>query len=138
MSFEIYVQSFQSGEPGSVSRQCIRDAFGSHLTEQERDYWELRSDEFNVCHLCLDASDSDASAIHGFTVWRPCGDARLWDALASILTIGNLVLYFPGGRAPLVARSEVIQHMPPEMTESLGQPEVIETGRQILLAIEAA
>ncbi len=138
MSFDVYLQSFHRGEFAGIPRQRIRDAFGEHLTETELDYWQLRYDDANSCDLNLTTHDTDVSMVRGFTVHRPCADQRLWDALASILTLGDIVLYFPSGRAPLVARSTVTQHLPPDMVESLGQPVVVTSGREIQHEIEAA
>src|SRR6476469_9528051 len=112
MSFDVYLQSFHRGEFAGIPRQRLRDVFGAHLTETEPDYWQVRYDDANSCDLDLTAHDTDASMVRGFTVHRPCADRRLWDALASILALGDLVLYFPGGRAPLVAHSTVTQHLP--------------------------
>ena len=130
MSFDIYIQGFHRGEFASVPRQRVRDAFGEYVTEVEPNYWQLRYNDTNTCKIDL-MPHSDPSMIHGFTVERPCGDQRLWDALAFILTLGDLVLYFPGGRAPLVGRSSVTEHLPPDMVEALGQPVVVTSGRGI-------
>jgi len=66
------------------------------------------------------------------------GMQRLWDALASVLALGDVVLYFPGGRPRLVARGSVTQHLPPSMVEALGQPVVVTTGREIQHEIDVA
>ena len=138
MSFDVFVQTFRNGEFHGISRQRVRDAFGLYLTEPEPNFWQLRYDDANSCDLYLNAHDSDASLVHGFTVNRPCGDHRLWDSLAFILTLSEVVIYFPGGRAPLVAHSGVAQHLPPNMVEALGQPIVVASGREILHEIQTA
>ncbi len=131
MSFDIYVQSFRKGEFAGIPRQRVRSAFGAHLIETQTDFWHLRYDDANSCDLFLTAHGTDPSALRGFTVHRPCGDLRLWDALASILSIENTVLYFPGGRAPLVAYDTVTQHLPADMVTALGRPVVVTTGREM-------
>jgi hypothetical protein len=138
MSFEVYVQSFRNGEPSGVPRGKIRSAFGGYLTETEPNFWHLRYDDANSCDLNLTVDDADPGVIQGFAVHRPCGDARLWDALAAILSLGDLVLYFPGGGAPLVARTSVAQHLPMDMVEALGQPVVVTRGEQIQNEIQRA
>ena len=138
MSFDVYLQSFHRGEFAGVPRQRLRDTFGTHLTETEPDHWQLRYDEANSCNIDLTPHDTDASMVLGIIVQRPCADQRLWDALASVLTLGNVVLYFPGGRAPLVAQSSVREHLPPDMVEALGQPVVVTNGREIQHEIETA
>jgi len=76
--------------------------------------------------------------MHSHLVHRPCGDHRLWDSLASILALGDVVLFFPGAQALLVAHSGVAQHLPPDMFEAFGQPVVVTSGNEILHAIQAA
>jgi len=127
----VYVQSFRNGEPSGVPRGQIRSAFGEYLTEREPNFWHVRYDDTNSCELNLTPDDAHADLICGFAVHRPCADARLWHALAVILSLGDLVLYFPGGGAPLVARSSVAQHLPLDMVEALGQPVVVTRGEQI-------
>jgi hypothetical protein len=138
VSFDVYVQSFQHGEFAGITRQRIRTAFGLHLTEAEPDFWQLRYDEANSCDLHLTADDVDPTMVRGFTIHRPCADLRLWDALASVLSSGDVVLYFPGARAPLVARASVGQHLPPDMIEALGHPVVVTSGSEIQHEIDAA
>jgi len=138
MSFDVYLQSFHNGELAGIPRQCVRDAFGPHVTETGPDDWQLRYDDANSSALDLMGHDTDATMILGFTVYRPCSDQRLWDALASILASGDVVLFFPGGRAPLVARSSVVHHLPASMIEALGQPVVVTSGREIRREIHAA
>ena len=138
MSFDVYVQSFQNGELEGIPRERVRVAFGAYLTETEPDFWQLRYDEANSCDVSLTVHATEPSVVRGFTVHGPCADQRLWDALASILTLGDIVLYFPGGRAPLVARSSVTEQLPPDMVEALGQPVVVTSGREIQHEIHAA
>ena len=138
MSFDVYVQSFKNGESAGIPRQRLREAFGPHLTETEADFWEIRYDDASACDLDLTPHATEPSSVRGFTVLRPCADQRLWDGLASVLASGNVVLYFPGGRAPLVAHDGVTQHLPPSMVEALGQPVVVTTGREIQHEIQPA
>jgi hypothetical protein len=130
MSFEVFVQCFQNGEFAGLHRQCVRDIFGTCLIETEPNFWHLRYDDTNSCNLYLTSHDSDPRMVSGITVNRPCGDERLWDALASILALGNVELYFPGGPL-LVYRISVKQHLPQEMTDALGQPKVVANGSDI-------
>lgn len=138
MSFDLFVQCFRDGKLDGIPRQCVRDAFGPHLNELEPNFWQLDYDDLNSCNIYLTAHNSDSGLIDGFTVNRPCYDQRLWDALASILTLGDVVLYFPGCRAPLVAQAIVAQHLPPDLIEALGQPLVVTSGNEIIREIETA
>ncbi|SPE60703.1 hypothetical protein SBV1_470007 [Verrucomicrobia bacterium] len=86
----------------------------------------------------LKVDDADKSLLRGFTVLRPCADARFWDAMASILRLGNVVLYFPARCPPLIADDKVAQHLPPSMIEAIGPPKRVSTGREILNALHGA
>jgi hypothetical protein len=130
MSFDIYVQSYQNGASCGIPRQRVREVFGPHLSEVQPNHWKLRYDHANSCDIDLKSDEADGTKVSDFSVHRPCGDERLWDALASVLTIGNLVLYFPGGR-PFVGRSSVIEHLPSDLIEALGQPLVVTSGGEI-------
>jgi hypothetical protein len=138
MSFEVFVHCFEKGESASLPCTLIRRAFGPQLIELEPTFWQLRFDEANWCDLYLTVDEDDSSRIFGFMVSRPCSDERLWDALASILAVENAVLFFPGSRAPIVGRSDIAQHLPPGMVESLGVPVVVTSGAEILNEIHAA
>jgi len=138
MSFEAFVHCFKDGKVASVSRQRVREAFGSSLTEGGVYDWQLDYCEADSCNVILGVDDADKSLLHSFTVLRPCGDVRFWDAMATILKLGNLVLFFPASCPPLIAEASVARHLPPDMIESLGQPKCVNTGREILDALHAA
>ena len=138
MSFEVYVQCFKNGEPAGGPRDLVRAVFGEFLTETETSYWTLRYDATNSCDIAVDALHDDESLVHHLCVHRPCGDMRLWDALAAILKLGTVVLYFPGDGPPLVAASSVAEHLPADLLEPLGTPACAATGDEILRHIDAA
>jgi len=136
MSFEAFVCYFQDGEPATVSRQQVREAFGDFLAEAGGFDWHLHYDETNSCDVILTKSPEDSSVVRGFTVMRPCGDIRLWEAVASALRLGNGALFFSSGAPLLIADTRVVQHLPEGMTEgSLGQPRCVTTGSEIMQAM---
>jgi hypothetical protein len=113
-------------------------AFGPFLLETAPDYWQLRYDDANTCDMDLTPHGIGQSMVQGLTVHRPCADLRLWDALASILTLGNTVLFFPGDRPPLAARRSVTEHLPSDMVEALDQPVVVTSGSETLHELHRA
>ena len=135
MSFEIHVQSYRSGDLVGISRQLVIDAIGQHLNQIERNRWLLEYNAANTCEIDLDADDQDCGHVLGFTVQRPCGDQSHWDSLAAILHLGNIVLYFPGCRAPLVTHATATANLPTDLFSSLGPPEWVVSGRDIQQAI---
>jgi hypothetical protein len=136
MSFDVYLQCFDMGEPAGISRDSVRDAFGTAVTESEPDRWRVSFDAQNSCDV-YSSFDASAEMLQGLSVNRPCGDLRLWDALASVLTLGNVVRYFPGCKAPLVANLDVSRHLSRDMIATLGEPIIAGSGADILREIHA-
>jgi hypothetical protein len=53
VSFEVFVQCFEGGEPAGVSRIAIRSLFPVVEAESEPDYWSVRYDDFNSCKVSV-------------------------------------------------------------------------------------
>jgi hypothetical protein len=64
-------------------------------------------------------------------VERPCGDARLWDALISVVKMGSVAMFWPGG-PPVVADEGVASNLPKEMTNVLGAARPVHFAEDIL------
>src|SRR5258708_39961081 len=102
MSLDVYMQVFDKCESAGIPHNSVRDAFGAaFVTDSEPDRWKVLYDAQNSCDVYL-SSDASTGMVQGLSINRPRADLRLWDALASILALGNAVLYFPDCRAPLV------------------------------------
>ena len=134
MSFDLFVGCFQNGEPASFRSQLVVDAFASYITSRDDrcltvTYGQEPEDSSYVY------VESEAPLIESFSVNRPKADIRLYDTLVSILRSGNLALYMPGECPPLVASTEVIQHLPASMVEALGSPRVVAAGAELLECI---
>ena len=138
MSFDLYIQSFENGEPAGMSRQAVRNAFRGALSELERDYWQLTYGPGESCELMLSPLEHLGEHIHNITVSRPCSNNLLWQGLAELLAIGNTVLYFPGCRGPLLLNRAVAGHLPQDMLAALGLPIVVGSGADIAHQVSAA
>ena len=136
MGFDVFILSFKNGEPAGFPVQRIRDAFGAAVAESPAYDWRLCYDDQNLNGVMVMRHPTDQSLLHGFTVESPGGDLRLWDTLASILTLGPLAMVFSSGGPPLIAKPEVVEHLPPSMIESMGQPRCVRSGTEILHAIQ--
>lgn len=136
MSFEVFLQRFEPGEPAGVPRAEIRQLFPVIDAESEPDYWSVRYDDLNSCHLSITPLPSDPARTDCLCVYRPCGDIRLWNALFTVMRLGSMVLYFPGNGPPLVANTTAGEFLPPAMVEGLGQPYLVHSGREIVEIIE--
>jgi hypothetical protein len=138
MSFEVFVQCFDRGEPAGLPWASIRRLFPVVDAESEPDNWSVRYDALNRCSICVSPLESDTALVESLCVFRPCGDLRLWEALLAVMRLGAVVLYFPGNAPPLIASGDVAQHLPDDMIESLGQPKVVQSGQEIVEVIERA
>ncbi len=133
----MFLQVFDQGESAGISCDRVRDAFGAaFVTESEPNRWKVLYDAQNSCDVYL-GLDGSAGTLQGLSINRPCGDLRLWEALAAILALGNVVLYFPGCRAPVIGNLNARQHLPLDMIEALGEPIVAASGAEILREIRA-
>jgi hypothetical protein len=114
MDFEIFVQCVGNGERSRISRAIARSLFPIIEKDSELDYWSIRYDDKNPCHIGVTPVGSDIQFLSGLYVDRPCVDLRLWEGLLSILRMGSVVIYWPGG-PPVVADQTVAADLPQDM-----------------------
>jgi len=121
VSFEVFIQCFTKGERDGISAAEVQRAFGPQLQVAEGDWWKVFYDEQNRCDILVTFLPPDRKLVHSLLVQRPCGDHRLSEALIAVLKLGNVVLYFPAKKPPLiVAEASVSEHLPKAMVESMG------------------
>jgi hypothetical protein len=135
MSFELYLQCFDRGKPAGIRREVVRGLFPVVEGESEVDYWLVRYDDSHSCHIGVQGNSADPESVESLCVFRPCDHPRLWEALLATMRLAHVVLYFPGCQHPLVAAEVSTAHLPPSMAESLGVPQVVNTGGAIEEAI---
>jgi hypothetical protein len=138
MSFELFLQSFSHGDASGIPIQAIRESFGSALSEPEDDFWLVDYGAAQSSDLFLNPLPDQPSLIHNISIHRPCTDARLYEALWQLLGLPGTLLYFPGGTVPLARDGAIGVAMPPDMLEALGEPAMIRSAADILLAIESS
>jgi hypothetical protein len=132
MSFDVFVQCFQDGQPvAALSREAVRELFP--VSGPDSDVWDVRYDQRNFTDIYVGAPDD--TLIARFMVNRPCKDPRLWDALLTILRMGHVVLYYPDCKGPIVADESVVPHLPASMSEGFGEPRIVTSADQIVEAI---
>jgi hypothetical protein len=119
MGFEVYVQCFGESERTGISRTVVRSLFPIIAEESEPDYWRVRYDDKNSCHVGVVALPSDQNMLKSICVERPCADARLWEALISVLRMGSVVMFWPGS-PPVVSDDAVASNLPEGMTRVIG------------------
>jgi hypothetical protein len=129
LSFQVFMQCFTAGRLSGVSAAAVRGAFSNFAEDSEPDYWHLRYDDANSCHVHVTQRDD---LIQALTVDRPCGDRRLWDSIYRVLQLGSWVLYFPASKPPLVvADAAHAEQLPPGMREALGPVRQVRSGKEI-------
>jgi len=134
MSFDLYFQPVVDGQPLEIHRAELRSLFPVIEKESKPDYWKIRYDPRNICHIGLAALSSADNLLSSFYIERPCGDPRLWEALLRVLNRGPIVLYFPGG-PPIVGSDEVGAALPKDVIGSLGKPRCVHSVAEILKII---
>jgi len=138
MSFDVYLVSFADHQPSGVPRTLVREAFAEHVRWDNEDLAWTQFTSKDDCSIGLSALKSDPSRISCISINRPLADERLWNSLHQILRLGNVALFFPGGRVPLIADASVADHLPPDMFDSLGAPIVVTSGREIVEQIRSS
>ena len=131
MGFEVYVQCFGESEGTGISRAAVRSLFPVIPAESQPDFWLVRYDDKNSCHVGVVPIPSDKEKLKSLCVERPCADSRLWDALISILRMGSVVMFWPGS-PPVVSGDGVASNLPKEMTNVIGQARSVGSAEEIL------
>jgi hypothetical protein len=131
MSFEVFVQCFGESERGGISRSAVRSLFPIVAEESKPDRWRIRYDDKNTCHICVTALPSDKNILTSLCVERPCGDARLWEALIAVLRMQQVVMFWPGG-PPIVSDESVASQLPKNMTGAIGAATSVSSAGDLL------
>ena len=136
MSFEVFLQRFERGEPSGVGEASIRVFLHAVSCDAGSDCWHIGYDDVNHCDVHVSRDAVDPGRVTGLTVCRPCGDGRLWDSLYAILSSGPWVMYYPElGPSLLVADERHCDQVPLEMLEALGPARVVRSGAEIAAAV---
>jgi hypothetical protein len=138
MSFDLYLVSFADHKPSGVPRTLVREAFAEQVRWEDEDSGWTQLTSNDGCRIGLGPLKSDPSLISCVCINRPLSDERFLNALYQILRLGNVALFFPGGKGPLIAEPSVGNHLPPDMFESLGTPIVVANGREIAEQIRSS
>lgn len=129
MGFEVYLQWFEDGEPGSVSADAVRDAFGESLeSDRSPDVWRVVVDGAEAGTLYADLA---VRRVESLMIERPTATTILWRGLFELLRVDHGVLFGPGV-SPAVASSLTAAHLPSEMVEALGPLTVVGDGLELM------
>jgi hypothetical protein len=131
MSFEVYVQCFGENESTGIPRAVVRSLFPIIPAESKPDFWRARYDAQNSCHISVTALPSNKEMLKSFCVERPCGDSRLWEALITVLRMGSIVMFWPGG-PPIVSDESVSSKLPHIIINALGTTRAVSSAGDLL------
>ena len=120
MSFDTFLTCVNHGESCTIPRSMVEKAFSPFIEKRGEYPWKL------IDCLADVYIDTNTPEISGFFVCRPPGDKQhpFWRALLEIMQKTQTVFFWPGGGA-VVARLNVIPHMPPDMLKTLGTPDLV-------------
>lgn len=134
MGFEVYVQWFGGSAESRIPVAAVRALFPIVEAESEPTLWRVRYDASNSCEIGITALESDVDKLESLYVDRPCVHPGLWHALSSLLRMGRVVIFWPGG-PPVVADAATGATLPREMLGSLGPPRTIQSGEELRLLV---
>ena len=134
MSFEVYVLCL-GDESAWMPRSAVRSLFPVVDAESEQDYWFVRYDDHNACHIRVSPLASDQETLKSLCVHRPCADSRLWESLLRVLQMHPVVMYWPGGPA-IVAEPKTVALLPRGLAEALGPPKVVGVADELLSLLQ--
>jgi len=130
MSFDVYIQCFGATERTGIPRQIVRALFPLIEDESQPDSWRVQYDEFNACNVFVSANPSNNEFLNSLSVWRPCEDPRLWQALIELLRMGSVVMYWPGS-PPIIANDISSSSLPKDIVDSFGPPRSVHSVEDI-------
>jgi hypothetical protein len=130
MGFEVYVRCFGESERTGISRAAVRSLFPVIEEESEPDHWRVRYDDDNSCNIGVTAVTSEKEMLKFLFIDRPCGNLRLWEALISLLQMGSVVIFWPGG-PPVVFDDVVASRLPNVTTDAIGPSRSVSSAEEL-------
>jgi hypothetical protein len=138
MSFQLYLQVFENKQPSGISLDSLRKAFAGMLFEIEEDHWQVHFGRDQSSDLFLQFLPNSSGLVHTISIDRPNHDERLWRGVFELLAQPGVILYYPGGKAPLVRNLHAYTSAPIDLMTSLGEPLIVSDAAAITAIIENA
>jgi hypothetical protein len=135
MSFDLFFSRFRDGEPALFQLSVLVEVIAPFVVDTAPKWFELRFAEDDGCTIFVETT---AEEVDCFNVNRPCANARLYEALLTVLKIPGLVLIMPTECPPLIGHAETAGHVPPDIIEALGKPVLLQSASEILQRIRQA
>ena len=128
MGFEAWVQWFEKGAAAAVPASEVQAIFAKAIVSQDGPWWQLSHDGRRCCEVHVKVEP--LGRVSSVALLRPCTSREVWESAHALLTLGHGVCYWPAG-PPVVAAKETVPHLPTDMTNSLGEPQVALDGAAI-------
>lgn len=135
MSFDLYLECFGEARTRGLPSAATRSLFPVIDAESQPNLWRVRYDAANSCLISLSPSESRPDNWTFLSVERLCGDLRLWEALFSILQMGPVLAYWPGG-SPVVASQHLAASVSDPFIEGLGPAVTVTSASEFLRAVQ--
>jgi hypothetical protein len=128
MSFDIFIQRCERGNPAPIARPVIEREFGPFIRSRSAGFRQAAYDDGGTADIYI----QDEGDIDGFSVSRPPNSPAFWVNVFNILRDTGSVLYWPGGgQASLVVSADAVEHVPLDFIEALGKPSVVVSAAEI-------
>ncbi len=127
MSFDIFLQCFENGEPKYFERSLFKEVFERHATSLDAALTRVVYADGGAQIFGTEEGES----LEGLTFNHAGGDTFFAAVLELAARTGS-VLYWPG-EPPCIAAADpgVVEHLPADMVEQLGPVCIVRTGDQL-------
>ena len=126
MSFDIMLQRFHDGQSVTFSRKLVDEIFDPFVVHRDPAFIRVRYPDQSGADIWLGADEEEISGI----MFNHCGGEQFADAFFELLKRTGSVIYWPGGGC-VVADPDIGKELPSSMTEALGAPITVHSGREI-------
>ncbi|MFT6921810.1 MAG: hypothetical protein ACJA1C_000807 [Crocinitomicaceae bacterium] len=90
MSVSIYCPAHIQGDNQQIEVAEIMNHLEPFVENKTPDGFDVVYDELNSSHVYIDTIDKTCS---NFSINRPCGDERLYQAIYNCMQLGNVICY---------------------------------------------
>ena len=165
MGFEIFLSSYERGEPRAFPLADAEAVFDGAIVRRERDatrvvwhlaypvlnapefptFMEIGGQEYPVSvrdestvYITVMEDTEGRPTIEDFMISGPAAHVDFYSALLQLLQTRHSALFWPGERSLVIGQLESIEHLPEGMVECLGEPFLVTTPQQIFERISAS
>jgi len=122
MSTEWYLQAHSNGSEQFISSKRIQSVLSPYKKQIEEACIVVALPEGDV-DFYVDLSGE----MSGLMISRPVESSTLDKIIYEIMQCGRFIFFAPDAKFPIVLCAEVIDHLPEEMLESLGKPQIADS-----------